>query len=43
MIGSVAGAENQEAFLGLWREHIGFFVDYTSAWPVVIRRWSIRR
>ena len=29
MIGSVAGAENQEAFLGLWREHIGFFVDYT--------------
>ncbi|HEU5082941.1 MAG TPA: hypothetical protein VFU14_06355, partial [Acidimicrobiales bacterium] len=28
-VGSVAGAENGEAFLGLWREHIGFFVDYT--------------
>ena len=28
-IGSVAGPENGEAFLGLWREHIGFFVDYT--------------
>ncbi|HAS12619.1 MAG TPA: copper amine oxidase, partial [Acidimicrobiaceae bacterium] len=28
-IGSVAGDENAEAFLGLWREHIGFFVDYT--------------
>jgi hypothetical protein len=29
VIGSVAGPENAEAFLGLWREHIGFFVDYT--------------
>jgi hypothetical protein len=29
VIGSVAGPDNQEAFLGLWREHIGFFVDYT--------------
>ena len=29
VVGSVAGAENGEAFLGLWREHIGFFVDYT--------------
>lgn len=29
LVGSVAGAENGEAFLGLWREHIGFFVDYT--------------
>ena len=28
-VGSVAGPENAEAFLGLWREHIGFFVDYT--------------
>jgi hypothetical protein len=28
-VGSVAGDENREAFLGLWREHIGFFVDYT--------------
>ena len=28
-VGSVAGDENGEAFLGLWREHIGFFVDYT--------------
>ncbi len=28
-IGSVAGDENGEAFLGLWREHIGFFVEYT--------------
>jgi hypothetical protein len=28
-VGSVAGAENGEAFLGLWREHIGFFVNYT--------------
>jgi hypothetical protein len=28
-VGSVAGPENGEAFLGLWREHIGFFVDYT--------------
>jgi hypothetical protein len=29
VVGSVAGDENREAFLGLWREHIGFFVDYT--------------
>ena len=29
VIGSVAGPDNAEAFLGLWREHIGFFVDYT--------------
>jgi hypothetical protein len=29
VVGSVAGPENGEAFLGLWREHIGFFVDYT--------------
>jgi hypothetical protein len=28
-VGSIAGDENGEAFLGLWREHIGFFVDYT--------------
>lgn len=28
-VASVAGEENGEAFLGLWREHIGFFVDYT--------------
>ncbi len=28
-IGSVAGEDSGEAFLGLWREHIGFFVDYT--------------
>jgi hypothetical protein len=29
VVGSVAGPENGDAFLGLWREHIGFFVDYT--------------
>ena len=29
VVGSVAGSENGEAFLGLWREHIGFFVEYT--------------
>jgi hypothetical protein len=28
-VGSVAGDENREAFLELWRQHIGFFVDYT--------------
>ena len=28
-VASVAGEDNGEAFLGLWREHIGFFVDYT--------------
>jgi hypothetical protein len=30
LIGSVA-PDQQEAFLGLWREHIGFFVDYAVA------------
>lgn len=30
-IGSVYGAEAETAFLTLWREHIGFFVDYTVA------------
>lgn len=30
-IGSVYGAEAETAFLALWREHIGFFVDYTVA------------
>ncbi|HET8867603.1 MAG TPA: hypothetical protein VFM87_04665 [Agrococcus sp.] len=30
-IGSLAGAENGEAFLELWREHIGYFVDYAGA------------
>lgn len=29
--GSVYGAEAQEGFLELWRQHIGFFVDYTVA------------
>ncbi|QIG50883.1 hypothetical protein G5V57_26010 [Nordella sp. HKS 07] len=28
-IGSVYGQEAGEAFLPLWRKHIGFFVDYT--------------
>jgi len=28
-IGSVYGTEAEEAFLALWRRHIGFFVDYT--------------
>ena len=28
-VGSVAGEENGQAFLELWRQHIGFFVDYT--------------
>ena len=31
VIGSVAGDENEAAFLQLWRDHIGFFVDYTLA------------
>lgn len=31
VIGSVAGDENETAFLELWRQHIGFFVDYTLA------------
>lgn len=30
-IGSVYGDEAAEAFLALWRTHIGFFVDYTTA------------
>jgi hypothetical protein len=30
-IGSVYGPGAQEAFLPLWRRHIGFFVDYTMA------------
>jgi hypothetical protein len=30
-IGSVYGAAAGEAFLPLWRKHIGFFVDYTMA------------
>jgi hypothetical protein len=29
-IGSVYGAEAGDAFLKLWRKHIGFFVDYTA-------------
>ena len=28
-VGSVAGDDNAAAFLELWRQHIGFFVDYT--------------
>jgi hypothetical protein len=28
-IGSVYGADAEQAFLPLWRKHIGFFVDYT--------------
>ena len=31
VVGSVAGSDNRDAFLDLWREHIGFFVDYTLA------------
>ena len=30
-VGSVYGADAGEAFLGLWRSHIGMFVDYTTA------------
>ncbi|HEY1011610.1 MAG TPA: hypothetical protein VGE07_02825, partial [Herpetosiphonaceae bacterium] len=30
-IGSVYGADAENAFLPLWRKHIGFFVDYTKA------------
>ncbi|MEV7529127.1 hypothetical protein [Agrococcus sediminis] len=30
-IGSLAGEEDGTAFLELWREHIGFFVDYAVA------------
>lgn len=29
-IGSVYGDEAEEAFVPLWRSHIGFFVDYTT-------------
>lgn len=29
-IGSIYGKEAQDAFLPLWRSHIGFFVDYTN-------------
>ncbi|WP_405218250.1 hypothetical protein [Agrococcus sp. Ld7] len=30
-IGTLAGEENGTAFLELWREHIGYFVDYATA------------
>lgn len=30
-IGAVYGADAEKAFLPLWRKHIGFFVDYTTA------------
>ncbi|MBW3657361.1 MAG: hypothetical protein KY457_01905 [Actinobacteria bacterium] len=30
-VGSIAGPEKQEAFQSLWREHIGFFVDFAVA------------
>lgn len=30
-IGSVYGPDAETAFLALWRKHIGFFVDYTTA------------
>ena len=30
-IGSVYGKEAGDQFLALWRDHIGFFVDYTKA------------
>lgn len=30
-IGSVYGSDAEQAFLPLWRKHIGFFVDYTVA------------
>ena len=29
-LGSVYGADDEKAFLPLWRKHIGFFVDYTT-------------
>ncbi len=29
-IGSAYGADAEQAFLALWRRHIGFFVDYTT-------------
>lgn len=31
LVGSVYGSDAQEAFLQLWRNHIGFFADYTVA------------
>jgi len=30
-IGELAGSDNRDAFLSLWRDHIGFFVDYAAA------------
>jgi hypothetical protein len=30
-IGSLAGPEKEAAFLQLWRDHVGFFVDYAVA------------
>jgi hypothetical protein len=30
-IGSVYGADAESSFLAIWRSHIGFFVDYTTA------------
>jgi hypothetical protein len=30
-IGDLAGSDNRDAFLSLWRDHIGFFVDYAAA------------
>lgn len=30
-IGSVYGAQAESQFLAVWRSHIGFFVDYTTA------------
>lgn len=30
-VGSIYGADAEAAFLPLWRKHIGFFVDYTTA------------
>ena len=31
VIGDAAGDDNRDAFLSLWRDHIGFFVDYAVA------------
>ncbi|WP_250585793.1 hypothetical protein [Natronocalculus amylovorans] len=31
VIGELAGDDNRDAFLSLWRDHIGFFVDYALA------------
>ena len=30
-IGELAGEDKRDAFLSLWRDHIGFFVDYAAA------------